>query len=268
LPAPATTPQYYERGGSFVRADVTYLRQDFSVVQMVANPGVWPGHQRYDFLVRLRPLAAKEVQTLAQMFRDKRPTGQKDATLFALRELTGKDFAEDVSKWQAYVDEHYPPSEAERTASIERLTTSLVRVLPDWQEPMLLRLRDGNGAPYTDALVSVIGKLKTSQPRAREVLAERLGRETVEALRESLRSKNLEVRQAAAQACLSKKDRTLVPDLIALLEDDDDGVMRSAYQALTSITAKDFGPAPKATKADRSAAAADWMAWWKKQNGK
>jgi len=30
-PPPATTPSYYERGGTFVRADATFLRQDFSV---------------------------------------------------------------------------------------------------------------------------------------------------------------------------------------------------------------------------------------------
>ena len=50
LPAPVTTPQYYEgNSGNFVRADVTYLRQDFSVYQPVANPGPWPAYQRYDY---------------------------------------------------------------------------------------------------------------------------------------------------------------------------------------------------------------------------
>ena len=47
---------YYSRGkGDFVRADVTYLKQDFSVQLPVANPGQWPAEQRYDFVVRERP---------------------------------------------------------------------------------------------------------------------------------------------------------------------------------------------------------------------
>src|SRR5262249_27227169 len=49
LPAPATTPQYYETGALFVRADVTYLKQDFSVVQPVDSPKSWPTHQRFDY---------------------------------------------------------------------------------------------------------------------------------------------------------------------------------------------------------------------------
>src|SRR5262249_37410461 len=62
LPTPVTTPQYYDRGGHFVRADITYLRQDFSVVQTVGNPGRWPANQRYDYLVRLRRLTAQELK--------------------------------------------------------------------------------------------------------------------------------------------------------------------------------------------------------------
>src|SRR5262249_46643757 len=43
-------------GGSpndiFVRADVTYLQQDFSLKLPVSNPGLWPEVQRFDFMVR------------------------------------------------------------------------------------------------------------------------------------------------------------------------------------------------------------------------
>src|SRR5439155_25559749 len=48
-------------GGSpdiLVRADVTYLRQDFSEMPSVANAAPWPALQRFDFLVRLPPLSA------------------------------------------------------------------------------------------------------------------------------------------------------------------------------------------------------------------
>ena len=51
--APIPPVQYYDsRSGNFVRADVTYLRQDFSVVLPVKDHGKWPQYQRFDFLVR------------------------------------------------------------------------------------------------------------------------------------------------------------------------------------------------------------------------
>src|SRR5207237_9282992 len=66
LPAPATTPQYYEgnRGGPFVRADITYLKQDFSVMQPVENHGVWPADQRFDYLIRTRTITLHEQAML------------------------------------------------------------------------------------------------------------------------------------------------------------------------------------------------------------
>ncbi len=81
---------YYESNvGAFVRADVTYLKQDFSVVQPVANPGPWPTEQRFDYVVHTRPLTnirAKEImdQELAK------PNVRREAIVFALRELSGK----------------------------------------------------------------------------------------------------------------------------------------------------------------------------------
>jgi hypothetical protein len=95
LLAPVPTPgkeipvQYYasrrSTGDLLVRADVTYLRQDFSVVQPVADAAPWPDRQRYDFLVRLRPATAEELARL-----DKPPATypQREAVQFALRELS------------------------------------------------------------------------------------------------------------------------------------------------------------------------------------
>src|SRR5439155_15009068 len=54
LPPPFSTPYYEGQNGIFVRADVTYIRQDFSVPQPVARAGNWPAYQRYDYLVRTR----------------------------------------------------------------------------------------------------------------------------------------------------------------------------------------------------------------------
>ena len=51
---PPTTPSYYDHGENFVEADITYLQQDFSLMQPVANPGNWPTYQRYDYFVTIR----------------------------------------------------------------------------------------------------------------------------------------------------------------------------------------------------------------------
>lgn len=116
LPPPV---QYYDNGnGIFVRADVTYLRQDFSAPQPVSSPGPWPSSQRFDYLVRTRSLTANEITALkfgqslsAQNLRDLAAKDapryeQREAVLFALRELTGIDLGSSTSKWQQYaIDE-------------------------------------------------------------------------------------------------------------------------------------------------------------------
>jgi hypothetical protein len=80
---PSFSAQYYGGpSGMFVRADVTYIRQDFSVPQPVAQPGKWPAYQRYDYLVRTRypteeELARKQPATYPQ----------REAVRWALREM-------------------------------------------------------------------------------------------------------------------------------------------------------------------------------------
>src|SRR5262249_38226803 len=61
-PLPPLTQYYEDTTGIFVRADATYLKQDFSVYQPVAEPGPWPQMQRYDYVVRRRPVTAAEYQ--------------------------------------------------------------------------------------------------------------------------------------------------------------------------------------------------------------
>jgi hypothetical protein len=103
VPSGVSRAYYGNNGIGLVRADVTYLRQDFSVGQPVANPGVWPSVQRYDYLVRERPLTAAEVAR-HQKGRKKekaKPGGDyKQAVLFALRELTGKDLGSSPAEWK------------------------------------------------------------------------------------------------------------------------------------------------------------------------
>jgi hypothetical protein len=100
-------PRMYYEGDSddpFIRADVTYLRQDFSVTQFVPNSDKWPIWQRFDYLVRQREVSAKEAAKLAPVKdRDgKLPSyPQREAVLWALRELTGKDVGDRKEDWIA-----------------------------------------------------------------------------------------------------------------------------------------------------------------------
>jgi len=89
------------QGEPAVRADTTYLRQDFSVMLPVENADPWPEMQRFDFLVRTRVLDAKE----AKVQRDRvaaRPAGYLSPnhreTLEVLKGLTGRN---DVEPTQA-----------------------------------------------------------------------------------------------------------------------------------------------------------------------
>jgi hypothetical protein len=102
---PSFQPQYYEQSNSslsFVRADITYLRQDFAVRQPVDKPNHWPENQRFDYLVRTRPATLADwkygidpkVQT---------QYSQREAVLFALRELTGADQGTTTESWEKWL---------------------------------------------------------------------------------------------------------------------------------------------------------------------
>jgi hypothetical protein len=83
---------------TFIRADITYLKQDYSVTLAINASGVLEGEQRYDLFVRERfatpaDLAAALVRKTAG------PTGQQKAALFALRELTGQEPGAGRANW-------------------------------------------------------------------------------------------------------------------------------------------------------------------------
>jgi hypothetical protein len=87
-----------------VRADVTYLRQDFSLLQQVVKPDKWPAWQRFDFLVRTRELPAQEAAELDKGGPHRQLVyPQRDAVLFALRELTGEDLGPGSAGWQRFL---------------------------------------------------------------------------------------------------------------------------------------------------------------------
>lgn len=86
-----------------VRADITYLRQDFSMLQPVADAHPWPTMQRFDFLVRTRTLTKNDAKAFADVIagRDKdyvSPSHQ--AVLAALRRLTGRDAEPTRQAWR------------------------------------------------------------------------------------------------------------------------------------------------------------------------
>ena len=86
-----------------VRLDVTYLRQDFSLLQPVADAQPWPEMQRFDFLVRTRRLTEKEASALPAAKAGVLSPYQRVA-LAALRELTGRDTAPTPEAWRQLLD--------------------------------------------------------------------------------------------------------------------------------------------------------------------
>ena len=99
---------------TLVRLDVTYLRQDFSVMQPVADAHPWPEMQRFDFLVRTRPLTEAEARAYREKLDHPRQLSPyQRATLTALRELTGKDAEPTAEAWRRLLG---LPERQQRTA--------------------------------------------------------------------------------------------------------------------------------------------------------
>jgi hypothetical protein len=101
-----------------VRVDVTYLRQDFSVLQPVADAAPWPEMQRFDFLVRTREVSAQEAQDYRAKLQKNDPgfvSPYHRAVLSALRELTGRDTEPTAQAWRQLLKLKGPKHSAERT---------------------------------------------------------------------------------------------------------------------------------------------------------
>jgi hypothetical protein len=82
------TPRYYGENAdqSFVRADMVYLRQDFSVMMPVGpelSQNNWPNQQRFDFFVFDRPISTEE----AAKYQPAATFPQREAVKFALTKL-------------------------------------------------------------------------------------------------------------------------------------------------------------------------------------
>jgi len=220
----------------WLRADVTYLRQDFSVHDTVGAAGANPGvDHRFDYLVRTRICKRQEHEEL----KGKPPQSaypQRDAVLWALRELTGKDAGAMADDWVKL----FPRAELDVEAA--RLSARLAKAKGAKHTQLLTKFKDEEGVVYTQALAGAIPRLKgTSQQQAREALAERLSRMTVDTLRGRLKDEEQEIRRAAAVACALKAKDDLVPDLLDLLEDAEPAVVQAAQTALQRLTGREIG---------------------------
>jgi uncharacterized membrane protein YgcG len=234
-----------------VRADVAYLRQDFSVQQDVPLAGAQARVPvRFDYLVRTRLLAAREAEAVRNQTSGRENYPQRQAVLYALRELTGRDAGPTTAAWEAL----YPGAESE--AQVGRLTLELLAATGDRRDTLLVRYRDRKGVAYTDALAAAIPRLPADvQKRARALLAERLTRMTANTLRAKLADDDTEIRRAAVVACARREDAGHVPDLIALLDDNEPAVVRLAQDGLKKLT----GQALDGAEA--------WKAWWQNRAG-
>ena len=83
-----------------VRLDMTYLRQDFSMMMPVPDAHPWPEMQRFDFLVRTREVTAAEAKAYVENAEPGRLSPYHRAALFALRELTGHDTEPTAAAWR------------------------------------------------------------------------------------------------------------------------------------------------------------------------
>jgi hypothetical protein len=104
LPPPPSGYSQFRTPDLFIRADVTYLRQDFSVMQKVPDAAPWPELQRFDFLVRTRAVTALEAAAYRAEF-----AGQNNPyrllALDALRALTGQDAGTTAAEWRAALEQ-------------------------------------------------------------------------------------------------------------------------------------------------------------------
>jgi hypothetical protein len=153
------------------------------------------------------------------------------------------------------------PPDVEREAA--KLGAELIRARGQKRAQILERLREGKGVVYSLALANALHQMSgTDKNQVRDALAQRLTRMTAETLRDKLKDGDREIRRAAALACGMKADRQTIPDLIAVLEDQDEGVARAAHAALKDLTGKDFGPDSYSSEV-KAKAIAKWNAWWK-----
>jgi len=86
-----------------------------------------------------------------------------------------------------------------------------------------------------------------------------------EAMVRRLREDNPRVQVETIYQVVRAGDRTMVPELFALLESEDEGVRFLAASALHKLTGKDLGFHFANTPAKRARIIAEWRAWWEEE---
>jgi hypothetical protein len=259
---------------TFVRADTNFLRQDFSITQPVPKHGrLWPADQRYDYVVRLRPLTSNQLLSWQDKVKDFQPAEpQRESLLFALRELTGENPGPSVEDWKRVYStitgrRHEKPLGPED--QVQHLRDCLVNASPLHQAERLQAFRDKGGTAYDTALALAIPLLKANlQKPARAILADRFYCLPLRVLGEKLSDEQAEVRRAAVSVCRQRKLQALVPELIALLDDANEEVATLVHDLLQRFASRDFGPRRGADHAQRQEAMAAWRSWWEQRNEK
>jgi hypothetical protein len=259
---------------TFVRADINFLRQDFSIIQPVPKHGrLWPADQRYDYLIRLRPLTAEQLLTWQDKVKDFLPAEpQRESLLFALRELTGENPGSSPADWTRL----YSTITGRRFENplgpgdqVLHVRDCLVQGSPLQQAERLKALRDKSGSAYDTALALAIPVLKADlQKPGRTILVDRFFCLPLKRLGEKLGDSQPEVRRAAVSVCRQRQLKALVPELIALLDDDDQDVAKQVHELLQRFASHDFGPRPRADREQRLEAMAAWRDWWEQHSEK
>ena len=82
-----------------VRTDVTYLRQDFSL--LLTDAAADPPTQRFDYLVRTRVLSHEEAESYqAEIAQLEETSPYREIALDALRRLTDSDAGTSAEQWR------------------------------------------------------------------------------------------------------------------------------------------------------------------------
>jgi HEAT repeat protein len=203
--------------------------------------------QRFDYLVRTRPVTPAQADKLLAANKDRKTYPQRDAVLFALRELTGTDAGETTQAWR----DMFPRADTDAEAS--RLRSQLMVGDAVQQAVTMGKWLAQRSDTLNDALAVLIPDLSSElQKKVRDVLVDRLKRGEVGVLRKKIADDNTEMRRAALTACGQTKNTQLVPDLIELLGDADPADAVLIEGALRSVT----GEQVEGVQA--------WTEWWEK----
>jgi hypothetical protein len=226
-------PSIHHRDPLIIRGDITFIRQDFSVMQAELQAGTTlPAQMRFDYLVRMKWLPEKKARELKTKLDGQSTYPQRESVLFALRELTGQDAGPTTEAWLKL----FPRAELDVEAAKyrDKLVDAVAKKRGD---AVLTTLKESEGVVYTAALADAIPKLpKDYRDKARQALAERLSRMTADTLRNKFQEDDVEIRRAAVHASVIKGDSSLVSDLSELLEDPNPAVAGLADDAIKVLS--------------------------------